>query len=49
MMLDYGYTTTRKFYWGDFSAEPFEFERHGEVLVPSMYKNVKVNLIDCGE
>ena len=42
---------TKKFYWGDFSAEPFEFIRNTEngLLVPAYYINVKVNLIDCGE
>ena len=42
---------TKKFYWGDFSAEPFEFIRDTDdgLLVPAYYINVKVNLIDCGE
>ena len=42
---------TKKFYWGDFSAEPWKFERNtnNDLLVPSYYINVKVNLIDCGE
>lgn len=42
---------TKKFYWGDFSAEPWKFERDTDngLLVPSVYINVKVNLIDCGE
>lgn len=42
---------TKKFYWGDFSAEPFKFIRDTDLdlLVPSCYINVKVNLIDCGE
>ena len=42
---------TKKFYWGDFSAEPWKFERNTDngLLVPSVYINVKVNLIDCGE
>lgn len=42
---------TKKFYWGDFSAEPWKFERDTDngLLVPSWYINVKVNLIDCGE
>jgi len=42
---------TKKFYWGDFSAEPWQFERDTNygILVPSWYINVKVNLIDCGE
>lgn len=42
---------TKKFYWGDFSAEPWKFERdtNNGLLVPSYYINVKVNLIDCGE
>lgn len=42
---------TKKFYWGDFSAEPWKFYRDTDLdlLVPSVYLNVKVNLIDCGE
>lgn len=42
---------TKKFYWGDFSAEPWQFARDTKygILVPSWYINVKVNLIDCGE
>ena len=42
---------TKKFYWGDFSAEPFQFVRDTDngLLVPKWYINVKVNLIDCGE
>ena len=46
-----GRVVTKKFYWGDFSAEPWKFERDTDigVLVPSYYINVKVNLIDCGE
>lgn len=42
---------TKKFYWGDFSAEPWQFARDTDygILVPSWYINVKVNLIDCGE
>lgn len=42
---------TKKFYWGDFSAEPWKFVRdtNNGLLVPSYYINVKVNLIDCGE
>lgn len=42
---------TKKFYWGDFSAEPWQFERDTDngLLKPSYYINVKVNLIDCGE
>jgi hypothetical protein len=42
---------TKKFYWGDFSAEPWKFERDTNygILIPSYYINVKVNLIDCGE
>lgn len=42
---------TKKFYWGDFSAEPWQFVRdtNNGLLVPSYYINVKVNLIDCGE
>ena len=46
-----GRVVTKKFYWGDFSAEPWKFDRDTDigVLVPSYYINVKVNLIDCGE
>lgn len=46
-----GKVVTKKFYWGDFSAEPWKFERDTDVgvLIPSYYINVKVNLIDCGE
>lgn len=46
-----GAVITRKFYWGDFSAEPFEFDRDDPsgVIIPKSYINVKVNLIDCGE
>ena len=42
---------TKKFYWGDFSAEPWKFYRDTDLdlLVPSVYINVRVNLIDCGE
>lgn len=42
---------TKKFYWGDFSAEPWKFYRDtdNDLLEPSYYINVKVNLIDCGE
>lgn len=42
---------TKQFYWGDFSAQPFEFDREDPngVLVPKTYINVKVNLIDCGK
>lgn len=46
-----GRLVTKKFYWGDFSAEPWKFIRDTDIglLVPSYYINVKVNLIDCGE
>lgn len=46
-----GRVVTKKFYWGDFSGEPWKFTRDTNtgVLVPSYYINVKVNLIDCGE
>lgn len=46
-----GAFVTKKFYWGDFSAEPWQFERDTDngLLKPSYYINVKVNLIDCGE
>lgn len=46
-----GGIVTKKFYWGDFSAEPWQFVRdtNNGLLVPSYYINVKVNLIDCGE
>lgn len=42
---------SRQFYWGDLSAEPFEFDRDDPsgVLIPKSYINVKVNLIDCGK
>lgn len=42
---------TKKFYWGDFSAEPWQFVRdtNNGLLIPSYYINVKVNLVDCGE
>ena len=42
---------TKKFYWGDFSAEPWQFIRDTKagILIPAYYINVKVNLIDCGE
>lgn len=41
----------REFYWGDLSAEPFDFERDDAsgVLIPKTYINVKINLIDCGK
>lgn len=46
-----GNFVTKKFYWGDFSAEPWKFVRDTDlgILIPSWYINVKVNLIDCGE
>lgn len=46
-----GRVVTKKFYWGDFSAEPFKFYRDVSIglLKPKWYINVKVNLIDCGE
>ena len=46
-----GGVVTKKFYWGDFSAEPFKFYRDVSIglLKPKWYINVKVNLIDCGE
>ena len=46
-----GQIVTKKFYWGDFSAEPYTFIRDTTygVLVPDSYINVSVNLIDCGE
>lgn len=46
-----GKFVTKKFYWGDFSAEPWKFIRDtdNDLLVPAYYINVKVNLIDCGE
>lgn len=46
-----GGRVTKKFYWGDFSAEPFKFIRdtNYNLLIPAWYTNVKVNLIDCGE
>lgn len=39
---------TRKFYFGDMSAEPFEWDRSGEILIPTHYINVSVNIIDMG-
>lgn len=43
---------TRKYYWGDFSATPYEWETisAGGRLVkrPKLYKEVQVNLIDKG-
>lgn len=46
-----GEFVTKKFYWGDFSAEPWQFIRdtNNGLLIPAYYINVKVNLIDCGE
>ena len=46
-----GAFVTKKFYWGDFSAEPWKFYRDTNygILIPSYYINIKVNLIDCGE
>lgn len=39
---------TRKFYWGDFSATPCEWDRSGKIMKPTYYKDVKINLIDMG-
>lgn len=46
-----GGIVTKKFYFGDFSAEPWQFVRDTDygILIPDMYINVKVNIIDCGE
>ena len=46
-----GEFVTKQFYWGDFSAEPWQFYRDTDfgILIPSYYINVKVNLIDCGK
>lgn len=46
---------TRRYYWGDFEATPFEWEtveHNGTGFFykrPKMYKDVKCNLIDCGD
>jgi len=37
--------TTRTMYPGDISAEPYSLDENG---LPTLYINVKVNLIDCG-
>lgn len=40
---------TRKFYFGDLSATPFEWDNSfSPVARPSKYKDVKVNIIDMG-
>lgn len=39
---------TRKFYFGDMSAEPCDWDRSGEIMVPTRYTNVSVNIIDMG-
>lgn len=43
---------TRRYYWGDFEATPFEWETvhssGGAIKRPKYYKDVKCNLIDCG-
>ena len=38
----------RRFYFGDFSAEPVEWDRDGDIMIPTFYKDVSVNLIDMG-
>ncbi len=46
---------TRRYYWGDFEATPFEWETvkmEGSDFYfkrPTAYKDVKCNLIDCGD
>ena len=39
---------TRKFCFGDMSAEPCEWDRSGEIMIPTHYKDVSVNIIDMG-
>ena len=40
---------TRKFYFGDLSAQPFKWDtNHATVAKPTHYKNVKINIIDMG-
>lgn len=39
---------TRKFYFGDLSAEPFEWDNSGQISIPTRYKDVSVNIIDMG-
>lgn len=39
---------TRMFYFGDMSAEPCDWDRSGTIMIPTYYKDVKVNIIDCG-
>lgn len=44
-----GGIVTRKFYFGDMSAEPFEWDTvHYQVAVPTKYKDVSVSIIDMG-
>lgn len=45
--------TTREYYWGDFSATPFEWETFSigggnYAKRPKLYKDIQVNLIDKG-
>lgn len=45
-----GRVVTRLFYFGDMSAEPFEW-RHNDpsgIAIPTKYTNVSVNVIDMG-
>ena len=42
-----GGIVTRKFYFGDMSAEPFEWDTTNyQVAVPTRYKDVSINIID---
>lgn len=43
-----GIVYNRRFYFGDFSAEPCEWDRSGDIMIPTYYKDVKVNIIDMG-
>jgi hypothetical protein len=41
-----GGIVTRKFYFGDMTAEPCDWDRSGEIMIPTYYTNVSVNIID---
>lgn len=41
-----GRVVTRKFYFGDMSCEPYEWDHSGDILIPTAYINVSVNIID---
>lgn len=44
-----GRVVTRKFYFGDMSAEPFEWRDDSSgIKIPTRYKDVSVNIIDMG-